>query len=161
MKVLFLCTGNYYRSRFAEMLFNHLVSEAGLPHHADSRALALERGGCNVGPISTNTAEALTARGVSMPARHRSPQQASEADFLDFEMIVALKEAEHRPLMTQRFPAHAGRVQYWHVHDLDAATTQEALTQIETNVRQLIASLSGSAPAAPPLPGVPSGVPSF
>ena len=155
MKVLFLCTGNYYRSRFAELLFNHLVSAASLPHHADSRALALERGGGNVGPISASTADALTAKGVKMPARHRSPRQASEADFVDFDLIIALKEAEHRPLMTQRFPAHAGRVQYWHVHDLDAATPQEALAQIETNVRQLIGSLAGSAAAAPPLPGVP------
>ncbi len=156
MKVLFLCTGNYYRSRFAEMLFNHLVSEAGLPHHADSRALALERGGCNVGPISVNTAEALAARGVTMPARHRPPRQACEADFLAFDLIIALKEAEHRPLMALRFAAHAQRVQYWHVHDLDAATPQEALAQIETNVRQLIVWLSVSPAAAPPLPGAAS-----
>ncbi|MGM4967020.1 hypothetical protein AB7714_26215 [Tardiphaga sp. 1201_B9_N1_1] len=28
--VLFLCTGNYYRSRYAEELFNHLARRAGL-----------------------------------------------------------------------------------------------------------------------------------
>ncbi|MEO1655694.1 MAG: hypothetical protein AAFU64_19280 [Bacteroidota bacterium] len=29
-KVLFVCTGNYYRSRFAEIYFNLKVKEMGL-----------------------------------------------------------------------------------------------------------------------------------
>lgn len=143
MKVLFLCTGNYYRSRFAEMLFNHLAVQADLPHRADSRALAIERGvSCNIGPISPATAAVLAAKGVAMPACHRPPRQASEADFLASDLVIALKEAEHRPLMLKRFPALADRVQYWHVHDLDAATPEDAFAEIESNVRQLIASLS-------------------
>ena len=47
-RVLFLCTGNYYRSRFAEILFNQLAPTRGLNWRADSRGLArlweLERG---------------------------------------------------------------------------------------------------------------------
>ena len=42
--VLFLCTGNYYRSRFAEELFNHEAGRAGLYWTAQSRGFALERG---------------------------------------------------------------------------------------------------------------------
>ena len=34
--VLFLCTGNYYRSRFAEILFNSVASKLGLPWQASS-----------------------------------------------------------------------------------------------------------------------------
>ena len=35
--VLFLCTGNYYRSRFAEVLFNSVAGQMGLPWRAHRR----------------------------------------------------------------------------------------------------------------------------
>ena len=35
--VLFLCTGNYYRSRFAEALFDSVAVRMGLPWRASSR----------------------------------------------------------------------------------------------------------------------------
>jgi len=60
-KILFLCTGNYYRSRFAEHLFNWLAVKQGLDWQADSRGLALERGVNNVGAISRYAAEALAS----------------------------------------------------------------------------------------------------
>jgi Low molecular weight phosphotyrosine protein phosphatase len=47
--ILFLCTGNSYRSRFAEVLFNSVAGKMGLPWQASSRGLALERGVNNVG----------------------------------------------------------------------------------------------------------------
>ena len=50
--VLFLCTGNYYRSRFAEVLFNHLARERGSCWRAESLGLDLAIGVNNVGPIS-------------------------------------------------------------------------------------------------------------
>ncbi len=50
--VLFLCTGNYYRSRFAEVLINFVAGRMGLPWRALSRGLAVERGVNNVGPMA-------------------------------------------------------------------------------------------------------------
>src|SRR5262245_59358254 len=42
-KILFLCTGNYYRSRYAEEIFNHIAEQRGLAWRAFSRGAA-ERG---------------------------------------------------------------------------------------------------------------------
>ena len=35
--VLFLCTGNYYRSRYAEVLYNSVAGKLGLPWRKTSR----------------------------------------------------------------------------------------------------------------------------
>jgi protein-tyrosine-phosphatase len=38
--VLFFCTGNYYRSRFAQIVFNSVAGKMGLPWNASSTGLA-------------------------------------------------------------------------------------------------------------------------
>jgi hypothetical protein len=53
--VLFLCTGNYYRSRFSEYLFNALAQKCGLNWQATSRGLKAWMA-ANEGPLSEFTA---------------------------------------------------------------------------------------------------------
>jgi protein-tyrosine phosphatase len=137
--VLFLCTGNYYRSRFAELLFNSVAGKTGLPWRASSRGLALERGAGNVGPMAASAVTALEARGLRAAAElGRFPVQATAADFEAASWIVALKEAEHLPLLRERFPAWAGQVEFWHVDD-----APEGLGLIEREVMDLAARLIG------------------
>jgi len=140
-RLLFLCTGNYYRSRFAEILFNHHARQRGLDWHADSRALAIELGACNVGAISRYVIEATSQRQIGCPTLRRMPIGCESNDLADADLVIALKEVEHRPLLRKKFPDWENRVRYWHVHDLDAATPQEALSMIERQVAELAAEL--------------------
>src|SRR5207249_1727138 len=39
--ILFVCTGNFYRSRFAEAVFNHYAKQRQSPWRAFSRGLAV------------------------------------------------------------------------------------------------------------------------
>src|SRR3982750_496989 len=136
--VLFLCTGNYYRSRFAEIVFNHHASAQRLDWRAASRGLAREFGPWNVGSISKYTIEALAARGISCASTTRNAMHCLEEDLKGADRGVALKGAEHRPLLAKHFPGWEERVEYWHVHDLDGATPDEALGEIEALVKQLV-----------------------
>lgn len=137
--VLFLCTGNYYRSRFAETLFNSVAGKMGLPWQASSRALALERGINNVGPMAVSAVKALESRGLrSHPDFARFPVQATANDFEIANWIVALKEAEHLPLLQERFPTWPEKVEFWHVDD-----APEVLSLIEREVMDLTARLIG------------------
>lgn len=140
-RLLFLCTGNYYRSRFAELLFNVLAQEAGLNWIAESRGLALERGTSNVGPISRHVLDGLAGRGLRIETRHRFPLQVQAQDLSMADMIVALCEGEHRPLMHERFADWSERVIYWEVKDVHFTMPQEALEVIEKQVRELIVAL--------------------
>src|SRR5436853_4447884 len=137
--VLFLCTGNYYRSRFAEALFNSVAGKMGLPWRASSRGLALERGVNNVGPMAVEAVKALEAMGVRADAAiTRMPAQVTGDDLDGAALIVALKHAEHLPLLQERFPAWAERVEFWHVDD-----APEVLGLIEQEVMGLVARLLG------------------
>ena len=139
-QILFLCTGNYYRSRFAEVLFNHLSTAADLAWHADSSGLRVQADGVvNHGPISHYAVEGLTTRSVPLPKSHRFPRQVTETELAASQLVIALKEAEHRPLMEKLHPDFSPRVRYWHVHDLDAAVPADALAELETLIRALIA----------------------
>ena len=116
--VLFLCTGNYYRSRFAEVLFNSVAGKMGLPWRASSRGLTLERGVNNVGPMEASAIKSLEARGLrAVPEFARFPIQVTVEDFEAAHWIVALEEAEHLPLLKERFPGWAEKVEFWHVDD--------------------------------------------
>lgn len=143
--VLFLCTGNYYRSRFAEHLFNHLAQQRGLHWRADSRGLAVELAVHMPGTISRDTVARLVELGVACGANHRRGIACSVEDMLHAAMVIALKEAEHRPLLASRHAGWEDRVTYWHVHDLDAATPVEALADIERLVGELVDELARDA----------------
>lgn len=137
--VLFLCTGNYYRSRFAEVYFNWLAARDRSEWRADSRGLALIAE--NEGPLSQYTIEALARRGIPLPAELRLPRDLDRADLAAAGLVIAVKEHEHRPLMTRRFPDWAERIEYWHVHDLDCAAAEQAIAQLERHVLDLFARL--------------------
>jgi protein-tyrosine phosphatase len=146
--LLFLCTGNFYRSRFAEILFNSIAGKMNLPWKASSRGLALERGVNNIGPMAASAVKALEARRLRAVAEFdRFPIQVAVEDFETANWIVALKEAEHRPLLQERFPAWVEKVEFWHVDD-----APEMLDLIEREVIDLAARLirGGRKRAAPP-----------
>src|SRR5215218_3826892 len=115
--VLFLCTGNYYRSRFAEVLFNAVASKMGLPWKATSRALNLVPGK-NQGPMARVAVEALEAKGIrASEACTRLPIPVTSEHLERADRIIALKDAEHRPMLQEHFPALVDKVEYWDVDD--------------------------------------------
>src|SRR5258708_30085613 len=90
--VLFLCTGNYYRSRFAEVLFNSVAGKMGLPWQASSRGLALERGVNNVGPMAASAVQGPDARGPRAPqAGTPPPAPGTRDDLRPAALVVALQ----------------------------------------------------------------------
>lgn len=145
-RVLFLCTGNYYRSRYAEEIFNHRARRDGLDWFSFSRAVAERLSPENLGPISPYTLEALQAKGIEAGGAARHPVLCNVDDFAQARLVVALKDAEHRPMIEQRFAGVAHRVEYWDVDDIEYLDPPTALAKIDDMVGLLIASLQNPPP---------------
>lgn len=141
--ILFICTGNYYRSRYAEIFFNHLASKMGLDWKAESRGLDTTSGH-NVGPISKFALERLTLHGISPGNPIRYPMQLEEKDLQSAGLIIAINQVEHQPMMERLFPAWAGKVDYWDVADLNITEAESALSVIEKRIFSLVKDVRSS-----------------
>jgi protein-tyrosine phosphatase len=76
--------------------------------------------------MSRTAIQTLERLDISVPTPLRFPLRVTEDDLRQADLIVALKEAEHRPIIMERFPAWPQRVEFWHVHGIDRATPEEA-----------------------------------
>ena len=138
-RVLFICTGNFYRSRFAEAIFNHHAEQRKIPWIAFSRGLAIHLA---EGHLSAFTTEALEARKIEL--RHTGPSRMklSEMDLENSNRRIALDRFEHFGMIGKQFPGWEDRVEYWEVPDLPYRSVEEALPEIERKVIRLLDEVS-------------------
>ena len=123
-RVLFICSGNYYRSRLAEILFNHEAAAAGLAWESGSRGLLKAR---ELKGMSEHTAAYLTGVELAhLAAEPRDPIPIDVEDLTDFDLIIAMCREEHQPMIEQKFLSLAkalhkvGRIRFWNVYDIPA-----------------------------------------
>ena len=138
-QILFVCTGNFYRSRFAEALFNEKAGEAHLNWQAYSRGLQLASSQHGISPYSR---QELIKRGVPKSYWSGVPKPLTREDLEKSDCIVLMDEAEHRPLLEKKFPVRDDRkIHYWHIAEawkVKPAISCQAMTK---NVEQLLATL--------------------
>ena len=138
-KLLFLCSGNYYRSRFAEEYFNHLAELKGLKWQASSKGLSQNMPSPNnPGPVSIHAIEALDSRNVMGKGLRRFPRPVEENDFLNYQKIIALSELEHKPMLKARFNHHYDKIAFFEVGDLPLEDPKSAMEKLSLLVDQLV-----------------------
>ncbi len=121
-KVLFICTGNYYRSRLADVLFNYYASVAKAEWEATSRGLA-DAGGLR--SLSDDALAYLKIKGLeSFVDETRDPKPIKVSDLEDSDLIIALNRKEHEGMMREkfgqipRFLESNGKLRYWNIYDI-------------------------------------------
>lgn len=141
-KVLFICTGNYFRSRFSECYFSELAEREGLPWRGISRGffpwMAPEG-------MSPDAKAALKELGVRDHNISQFKTKLSEKDLVDCRIAIALKETEHRPYMERYFPEWADKIQYWEAHDIDVQPARMSLIGMTQQVELLVRHLKAKA----------------
>lgn len=142
--LLFICTGNFYRSRFAEHYFEHCCEAQGIDWVAESRGLRGWDTGAR-GRMSPATVEMMRELGVSVPYVIRSPHLTTPTDVEAVTRIIALDGSEHRPLVGQWLAKFEDRIEYWEVPDVDRVDPSVALPAIVEQVDHLVAELVATA----------------
>jgi protein-tyrosine phosphatase len=121
-KTLFICTGNYYRSRLAEILFNHYASTHELAWDADSRGLIEKVRYEGLSPSAVRYLQSKKFEGIEQYGRN--PEAATLKDLERADLVIALNRTEHEPLLKMRFGQvpqvmeKRGKLRYWNVYDV-------------------------------------------
>lgn len=146
-RVLFLCTGNFFRSIFAEYYFNHLAAgrrrlPAGDPGRAAGAWVAESRGldpaqltpSQRAARMSGFTLARLRQLGVPVPTDPASrlpvhqPRRLALADLERCERVVVMHGDSHRPMLARLLAgrrvrgldpeALLARVTWWNIDDV-------------------------------------------
>lgn len=138
-KILFICTGNYYRSRFSEALINYHCACRGIAWSAFSRGLAIWMA---EGPISPFTEAALKERNIDLSYTGTDRTTLQERDLKSADRIIALDRAEHYRMMQEQFPAWADKIEYWNHRDVQWDSPEAVLPKLEETLFELLKELS-------------------
>lgn len=140
-RVLFICTGNYYRSRFSEAWFNHLALKHDSTWRAFSRGVDID-----LAPpgLSAFTRRYLRLKKVSLQLTTADRNPLTVDDLVQAKHRIALKEQEHRAYLRRDFPEWENRVEYLDFHDLDVSSAKEMLPALEKHITALFKKLHES-----------------
>ena len=135
-RILFVCTGNYYRSRFAEIYFNHLAAGANIPATAFSRGLRLNPEK-NKGVISLHAETYLQSLDIPFD-KTQAPARLEGHDLDKANTVIVLDETEHRPMMRTLYPEWEQRVEYWKFEDDYILSPSVVLPTLKERVHRLV-----------------------
>lgn len=132
MKILFVCTGNSFRSPVAEALLKKLRGD-----------LEADSAGTYPASIIAPNAKRLLERKNTSKNLKKTPEGIEQKNMEEYDLIVAMKE-EHKRHILQGYPQLNEKIIVWDIDDpylLPAGSDRRILKEIIEKVRELSISL--------------------
>jgi len=132
MKVLFVCTGNSFRSAVAEALLKKFRND-----------LKVESAGTQPARKIAFNAKMLLEEEDALENLKERPEGIEKKNLEEYDVIVAMKE-HHKHEILQRFPQVRGKIRVWDVDDpiyLPNGSDREVLQEIRRRVVELAKSI--------------------
>lgn len=133
MKILFVCSGNAYRSPLAEALLKKLRPDL----QVDSAGTQVET------EISEETRKYLAKQGADNYLK-KAPESLDARRLGDYDLIVAMEQA-HENAVLRRCPECRGKTAVWNIEDLGSRPieyTETISNRINEKVKKLAKSLA-------------------
>ena len=105
MKILFVCTGNSYRSPVAEALLKKVRGD-----------LEVESAGTHPAGMIASNAKRFLEKENALENLKGAPEGIDQKNLEEYDLIIAMKQ-NHRNEILRRYPQMEDRLQVWDIDD--------------------------------------------
>jgi protein-tyrosine-phosphatase len=133
MKILFVCTGNSYRSPIAEALLKKVRGD-----------LEVESAGTQPAGMIAPNAKKFLDRENALEKLKRTPEGIDQKNLEEYDLIVAMKQ-NHKNEILRRHMQMEDRIEVWNIDDpiyLPYGSDEEVFEEIKRKVIELAESIS-------------------
>lgn len=129
--VLFICTANFFRSRYAEAYFNCLADWNKSPHRAVSAGISIDP---KIGPVSSYSLYRMVERGIDSKCMSLEAKKLYSGDVESADVAICMYEKEHKPMMELLYESIESRIIYFDIPDINEISPNQSLDLVEKNV---------------------------
>jgi len=133
MKILFVCTGNSYRSPIAEALLKKVRGD-----------LEVESAGTQPAGMIAPNAKKFLERENALEKLKITPEGIDQKNLEEYDIIVAMKQ-NHKNEILRRYMQMEDRIEVWNIDDpiyLPYGSDEEVFEEIKRKVIELAESIS-------------------
>jgi len=132
MKILFVCTGNSYRSPVAETLLKKVRGD-----------LEVESVGTDPAGMIASNAKKFLEKENALKNLKGAPEGIDQKNLEEYDLIIAMKQ-NHKNEILRRYPQMEDRIQVWEIDDpiyLPYGSDKEVFEEIKRKVLELAESI--------------------
>jgi protein-tyrosine-phosphatase len=131
MKVLFVCSGNAYRSPLAEVLLKKLRPD-----------LEVESAGTEIAGRISEEAKEYSMKEKAEQYLKSGPESLNKKDLRQYDLIIAM-EQKHKDSVLRRCPECENKVTVWNIPDL-VSVAPEYTEEINKKIKGRVTDLAGA-----------------